>query len=459
MRPTSIVGPLILVALGVLLLWINLSSGFTVLDALALHWPWILVIWGFIRLCELLYWQSRSRPLPLRGVSGGEWFFIVLLCVAGSGLYFSSMVLGDLSGLPFRFPQARIFGDTHGFSIAEQRLPMEKNGRILVENLRGEVIITGADTDAVVLTGTEQVKALSEEQARTLRESRKITMEQHDGMVVIRTNQESIPSDHEMRAMLRLQIPRQARVEARGRRVNYEVRQIQGSVDVQTDDGDAKLTDIDGEARIRIARSRNIRLLNVTGGAEVYSNRGDNLELDNVRGRVSATGSFNGNIQLRGIQGPVHIEDRRLDLRAEAVPGEVIANRGDLKASGITGPLRIASESKDVELDRFTGRLEMILEKRDARIRQTDPRLAPMDLQVRRGKVTMELPPSAVFRFDGRARRGEIRNELGTNNLREETQSGETRLVGGPEGAPLITVHAERIELESSAEAQTARNN
>jgi hypothetical protein len=457
MRPTSIVGPLILVAVGILLLWINLSSDRTVLESLAIHWPWILVGWGVVRLLELLLWRSQEKSLPVRGISGGEWFVVVVVCVIGTGAYVSNQILGGFGDLPFQLSRTELFGEIHEFAIPEQKVTLRKGDRVLVENLRGNVEITGTNADEVSLNGAETVKAVSEDQARSILQSRKVTLERQDGIVVIRTHQEGVPGEHELRANLRIQVPSQVKVETRGRHTNYEIQQVRGGVEIQGDEGDARLADVAGTVRVRIARSRNIHLTNVDDLVEIYSNRGDDLSLENIRGKVSAVGTFNGNIQLRSIQGPVHIDDRRLDLRAASIPGEVVANRGDLKASRLTGPLRIASESKDVELAEFTGPLELVLEKRDAIIRQTNARLSPMDLQVRRGKVVMELPPTATFRFEGRARKGEIIDDLKTNELKEESSSQQSVLAGGPAGAPLISVDAERIELLSIVPRETAK--
>lgn len=455
MRPTSIVGPLILVAMGVVLLWSNLSNDFSLLDSLTLHWPWILVVWGFVRLCEIALWHRNRKALPIAGVSGGEWFFVVVLCVVGAGLYFSNLVFGDRADAPFRLPMAQMFGENYDFSLPEQSMAMKAGGQLLVENLRGEVVITGTDTDQIVLTGTEQIKEINQDKARERWQSRKVTIEENNGVTVIRSNLEGIDSDHEMRSALRIRVPRQTQVRARGRKVDFEVSQVQGNVDLQSDEGNARLVDIQGEARVRMNRSRDLRFQNISGAIEIHSSRGGDLYVENARERVSAIGSFSGDIQLRQLLKPVHIEDRNLDFRTEALTGEVQANRGSLTAHGLRGPTRIASESKDVELDRFQGPLEVILEKRDATIRQTDTTIAPMDLQVRRGKVTLELSPKAKFRMEGRARQGEIRNDMG-NRFQVDGRSKESRISGGDAGAPLISVDAERIEL-TSTEGEPAR--
>ncbi|MCW5966228.1 MAG: hypothetical protein KIT83_19475, partial [Bryobacterales bacterium] len=195
MKRTSVIGPVILIVIGLLFLWSNLSAGFEVLDLLAQQWPWILVGWGVIRLGELLYWSRQPQPIPPKGLSGGEWFLAIVICVAGSGLYGSREVIGDLSSLPFRTQGLRVFGESYDFSIADQAVPTGKTARLLVENLRGEVIVTAEDIEDIRVSGRESLRALSEADAKEAWESRQVTVERQGDLVVVRTNQQGMSSD------------------------------------------------------------------------------------------------------------------------------------------------------------------------------------------------------------------------------------------------------------------------
>lgn len=46
MRPASVVGPIILIAIGVVLLAHNLYPNLPLMDFLASYWPFILIVWG-----------------------------------------------------------------------------------------------------------------------------------------------------------------------------------------------------------------------------------------------------------------------------------------------------------------------------------------------------------------------------------------------------------------------------
>ena len=78
MRRGSIIGPLILIGIGVLFLVRNIWPDIPVLEILSRYWPFLLIAWGGLRLIEILLWACPTKPIPRNGISGGEWVLIVL---------------------------------------------------------------------------------------------------------------------------------------------------------------------------------------------------------------------------------------------------------------------------------------------------------------------------------------------------------------------------------------------
>ena len=58
MRRTSIVAPLLLIAIGALFLAHNLYPDLPVLDYIARFWPFLLIGWGALRLGEVMFWAA-----------------------------------------------------------------------------------------------------------------------------------------------------------------------------------------------------------------------------------------------------------------------------------------------------------------------------------------------------------------------------------------------------------------
>jgi hypothetical protein len=449
MRRSSIVAPLLLIVLGLLLLWENVGGGPSVLQVLSAQWPWILVGWGLLRLLELFLQWQQDRPVVAPGLTGGEWFLVFVMCVVGSGLYGANGRLPDFSNLPIGGPGARLLGESYEFLPESQRREAGPAPQLLVENMSGEVVVRTEPGTEIRVSGRETVRGESEDDARSAWQSRGITLDQEGDRIVLRSNLETLPPARQPRAFLEIVVPPATVLEARGRKVRFEVTGVQGSVRLDSDEGDAVLKDLGASADIRLDRSREIRASNVAGALEVRSNRGDNLDVENLQGALTASGAFSGNTRLRSVGGPVEITDRRLSFRAVAVPGEVTATRGDFLGKGVTGPLRVASEAKDIELEEFTGPAEIDIERRDARIRPNGPQLSALDIRAARGKVTLLLPAAASFQLHGTARRGEVVNRTGVE-LNEAVVNGRSEISGGPASAPKVTIEAARIELETA---------
>ena len=87
MRRTSLVAPLLLIVLGALLLARTLYPELQLMDYVSRFWPLALIVWGGLRIIELVTWAAASKPLPSRGISGGEWVLIVFLCLFGLSLH------------------------------------------------------------------------------------------------------------------------------------------------------------------------------------------------------------------------------------------------------------------------------------------------------------------------------------------------------------------------------------
>ncbi len=84
MRRTSFVAPILLIVIGGLFLARNVYPEMPLLDWVSRYWPLILIGWGLLRIVEIVSWAASSKPLPRRGLSGGEWVLIVFLCLFGA---------------------------------------------------------------------------------------------------------------------------------------------------------------------------------------------------------------------------------------------------------------------------------------------------------------------------------------------------------------------------------------
>ena len=151
MKHRSFIGPILLIALGAALLARNWYPELRWTDAIARYWPYVLIAWGGLRVIEIVVGTLRGRPLPARGVSGGEWVLVVFLCLIGSGIHAARSLTVAWPGA-FTMGGVEVFGERFEYPVNVEKT-VSKTPRVVIENARGDVQITGADADTVKVTG------------------------------------------------------------------------------------------------------------------------------------------------------------------------------------------------------------------------------------------------------------------------------------------------------------------
>jgi hypothetical protein len=425
MRRTSVVGPLLLILIGGLFLANNLRPDLPLLEILGRYWPVLLIAWGALRLLEILYWAMRSRPLPAAGVSGGEWALIVLIAIVGSGLYLTHRVVS-------RWPQGRItmrgieiFGDSYDFPLAAQRAA-GKTPRVVIENLRGNARVVGADTEEVRVSGRKTIRAFQQGDANTANQQSPLEILAQGDRIVVRTNQERASGDQRISADLEITVPRGAFVEARGRYGDFDISEISGGVDVDSDNAGVRLNNIGGNARVDLRRSDVIRAINVKGAVDIKGGRGQEVELENIEGQVTVNGSFSGDLQFRNLARSLRFESSQTSLAAEKVPGQIRVALGQITAENVGGPMRLSTRSRDLVIGDVSQSLEIVLERGDIDVRPARTPLPKMDIETRSGNILLALPDGAKFELTAVAKRGGVENEYG-DPLRVVAESGRDR--------------------------------
>ena len=157
MRRASVVGPLILIAIGVLFLSRNLYPDLPLMDLLARYWPFLLIGWGILRLVEILFWAVTSKPLPRSGVSGGEWVLVVFLVLIGWTAYTAQVHSNWFRTNRINIGGLEMFGEAFDYPIAGEKASIGKTPQIVIESFRGNVRIAGADVENVKVAGRKTV--------------------------------------------------------------------------------------------------------------------------------------------------------------------------------------------------------------------------------------------------------------------------------------------------------------
>ena len=240
MRRPSLLGPIVLIVIGLLFLLRNFLPELQLFDLLTRYWPYGLIAWGVVRLGEVLLGRRGDD----RGVSGGEWVLVVLLCLAGSGLHWGRQQSSWWSN---RIAQGtwELFGESYEFPV-NGSLEAGKTPRILIDNARGDTRITGSDIEQVRMTGTRSIRALNQEAANRDDRATAVQIVREGDTIVIRSTLDRSGTGPQGRADLEIQVPRGARVETRGRYGDFDLDNVDGDVEISSENAGVRLANLGG---------------------------------------------------------------------------------------------------------------------------------------------------------------------------------------------------------------------
>ena len=452
MRRGSLVGPLLLIGIGALFLARNVFPDLPLLDYLAQFWPFLLILWGGLRLLEIAIWAIRKKPLPAFGISGGEWVLVVFLCMFGLSLH---AVRGFTSWLPragFEWGGLEVFGDSYEYPLAGD-VATTAAPRIVIEGFRGNARIVGGDVHVVKVTGHQTIRSMDQATAdRTGKEAR-VQVTSEGNQIVIRVvqpqsnifNKDRSPFRRRISADLDITVPRGATIVTTGRDGDFDVSSITGGVDVNGSNSSVRLENIGGDVRLDLQGSDVVRAVNLKGGFELKG-RGNDIDLEKIAGQVTVDGSWGGLIQFRELAKLIRWKGPSIEMTAAALPGELRMTIGDISATKVSGPLRIESTyPKDIALTDVSGSTNIDLQRGDIRLSSTTVPLSDMNVRLQAGNVELSLPENAKFNLNAVTERGEAYSDYGAGAKQESNGRRATIVASG--GGPTIEVHVNRGDL------------
>lgn len=454
MRRGSLTGPIILILIGGLFLLNNLRPDWSLLDMVSKYWPFLLIAWGTLRLLEIL-WTYQRKSLPShRGVSGGEWALIIFICLAGSGLFFAREHFGARPWNRVGFHGLEFFGEAYDYPVEEQTTPTSKTVRVIVENFRGNVRITGSDAAEVKVTGRKTVRAMKQPDADEGNRRTPLEIVPGDNTVLIRTNQEKWRNEQFVTADLEISIPRGASLQARGRRGDFDVSDLDGLVEITSGNAGVRVQNLRGALRVDLDKSDVIRAVNVKGDVELKGH-GENIELEGIDGQVVINGTYSGDLDFRKLAKSLRYEGPQTDLRVERCPGQIRMARGYFNGDDLVGPVVLTARSKDVQIAGFTQSLNLNLDRGEVDLRPGKLPLAKIEVVARSGHIELALPDGAKFTMRANVDKGEVQNDFG-DVLRVDSQGRGGTISGSVGDGPAITLSTGRgsVTIRKSSGAE-----
>ncbi|MEO6909588.1 MAG: DUF4097 family beta strand repeat-containing protein [Edaphobacter sp.] len=453
MRRGSIVGPILIIALGIVFLLVQTGrlDGHRVWDWYGHWWPVLLIGAGVVMFLEWLfdqYMQSDSdHPVYRRRMGGGVFSLLLLLVILG--VLFNGFRGSDSTFFGRHFNQDNLdqfLGDKHE---SDQTLlqAFPAGASFSVNNPRGDVFVSGtSDDNQIHLVVHKEVYSRSDADAASKAQQLSPQIDTNGNNVIV-----TVPVLSGARADLTITVPPSAATSVTANHGDVRVSSIKAPINITANHGDVDLSAITGSASAHINNgSSSLSAHSITGLVSVEG-RGQDLTLSDISGPVNINGDFFGTTHLEHIRGTVGFHSSRTDMQIGRLDGEAdISNRADLSASEAVGPLTISTRNRNITLDRIAG--DISVSNRNGSVNITSaPPLGNITVENRYGSVTLTVPEHSSFSVDATTTNGGMYNDFSLPMQGTDTHKSFTGTIGQGGATLRIVTSQGDIALKKSA--------
>jgi DUF4097 and DUF4098 domain-containing protein YvlB len=404
-RVPSLVGPVILVCVGVVALLVvtgHIDSG-AFWTWYGQWWPLLLIAAGLALLAE---WAlDMRRKTPVRRSSG----FIGILIVLA--------IVGALAAAHNHFwGPSGPFGDNDFFStfagpehdsdqpVDSRQIPANASIEILIP--RGDVSITAGDQPNLEVQAHEVAYADSDADAKKIFDSVAAHVTVSGSAVLIQSQ-----SNSKGKVNLTVTVPKSAKVTVNAGWDNVTATGLGAGINV-TARGDMHLNSMTGPVVAHFTRGKHDEFSahDIQGDLTLDGDVND-ITLSEIKGTVTQNGSILGDVHMESISGPVHMHTSVTTVELGELPGDLTLDSDDLRITDAKGLVRVVSHSKDIDLSQIYG--DSIVEDRDGRIAVEPAGNFGVEAKNSKGDVEIALQPDASATVSGRTHNGDIVTDFG----------------------------------------------
>jgi DUF4097 and DUF4098 domain-containing protein YvlB len=441
LRRPSMLGPIVLIVLGVIALLVE-TGKLNVVHLWTWYmrwWPLLLVGVGLLSLGE--WWLDRSHPHVGRRSHGGLVALVILLAVLGYGVGYTTQGLRGLHwfgrGMEDDDFFSRMLGQEHDADRnLNQQIPA---GAVVdVQVPHGDVTVTPSGDDQIHVQAHLVVYAANDRTAQRVQDALAPQLLVNGKSVTLRAADAS-----NGRADLTIEIPNGAVPTITAGHGDVTLEGLTADVTVAAGHGDVKADNVTGAVHARMSNGE--FSAHAISGDLSLQGRMDDVSISDVQGKVMLDGDFFGDTNLAHIASPVRFHSSRTDLEVASIPGDLSIDKGDLQLNNATGPAKISTSAKDIECTGITGDLHVEDRDGDISVGTVVP-LGAIQIHNHNGAIHLTVPRGAGFQLQATASNGDIDSKL---NL-PVVDSGEGHSVAGQvgSGGPRIELVADHGDIE-----------
>jgi DUF4097 and DUF4098 domain-containing protein YvlB len=399
-RVPSVVGPIILIGVGVIALLMftgRINSG-EFWNWYGHWWPLLLIGAGLAMLGE---WALDMRRKTLVRRSGSFVGILILLALLGLGA----------AGWNHAQPWFHWNGDGddffNSFGLPEREMDQQAlssqipaNSAIQIENPRGDVSITAGDSSAIQVQAHAVAYANSDLDAAKIFAAVAAHLTVSGNSVLVKSE-----SNSSGKVNLTITVPKNAKVTVNAGRGDVSASGLGTGITV-TARGDVQLNTIAGPVEAHFTHGHHdFSAHDIQGDVTTDGDLSD-ITFSEIKGKVAQSGEIFGDVHMESVHGPLHLHTSKTDLDVAELPGDLTMDSGDLRINQAKGQVRVVTHSKDIDLNQVYG--DSYVETSNGRIAVEPAGPYSVDAKNNKGDVEVTLPPNASASVNVRAHNGEI---------------------------------------------------
>jgi DUF4097 and DUF4098 domain-containing protein YvlB len=426
-RVPSLVGPVILIGIGVIALLI--LSGTIVASSFwswyAKWWPLLLILAGLGMLAEWALDLRRQAPVRRSGSFVGIVVLLAVLGLCASGWTHMGPWFNNNWGNHDGDDLFNMFGmPEHNTEQAPLNAQVPANAAIDIENPRGDVSVTAGDGPNVEVQAHQVAFANSDDEAKKIFDAEAAQLQVSGNAVLIKSE-----ASDKGRVNLTVTVPKSAHVTVNAGKGDVTAAGLGAGFNASSSRGEVHLNSITGAVIVHLTEARHDFSAHEVNGDLTLTGDCNDLTLSAIKGRVSTSGQIFGEVHFENIAGPVSVHTSVTDLQIAALPGDMTFDSDSLRVNESKGQVRVVTRSKDIELNQVYG--DSYVEGKNGRIAVEPAGAYNVEVKNNKGDVELTLPPNGSGTVEGRTHNGDIVTEYPLSVSGDEDKSISGRIGTG----------------------------